>query len=72
MQKPDKTRVVVVTGASAGLGRAIAQAFARTENARIGLIARGKDGLEGAKRDVEALGGTVADFASGRLRCLRC
>ena len=57
MQKPDKTRVVVVTGASAGLGRAIAQAFARTENARIGLIARGKDGLEGAKRDVEALGG---------------
>jgi short-subunit dehydrogenase len=49
--------VIVITGASAGLGRAIAQAFARSEDARIGLIARGKDGLEGAKRDVEKLGG---------------
>jgi short-subunit dehydrogenase len=49
--------VIVVTGASAGLGRAIAQAFARSEAARIGLIARGKDGLEGAKREVENLGG---------------
>ena len=50
-------RVIAVTGASAGLGRAIAQAFARSEGARIGLIARGIDGLEGAKRDVETLGG---------------
>ena len=50
-------RVIVITGASAGLGRAIAQAFARTEGAHIGLIARGKDGLEGTRRDVENLGG---------------
>ena len=49
--------MIVITGASAGLGRAIAKAFARSEGARIGLIARGKDGLEGAKRDVEKLGG---------------
>jgi NAD(P)-dependent dehydrogenase (short-subunit alcohol dehydrogenase family) len=48
--------VVVVTGASAGLGRAIVRAFAR-EGAHIGLLARGRDGLEGARRDVEALGG---------------
>jgi NAD(P)-dependent dehydrogenase (short-subunit alcohol dehydrogenase family) len=51
-----KPQVVVVTGASAGLGRAIVRAFAR-EGAHIGLLARGRDGLEGARRDVEALGG---------------
>jgi NAD(P)-dependent dehydrogenase (short-subunit alcohol dehydrogenase family) len=48
--------VVVVTGASAGLGRAIVRAFAQ-EGAHIGLLARGRDGLEGARREVEALGG---------------
>lgn len=51
-----KPEVVVITGASAGLGRAIARRFAR-DGASIGLIARGKDGLEGAKADVEKLGG---------------
>ncbi len=48
--------VVVVTGASAGNGRAIARAFAR-RGAHIGLLARGQAGLEGARREVEALGG---------------
>jgi NAD(P)-dependent dehydrogenase (short-subunit alcohol dehydrogenase family) len=48
--------VVVITGASAGVGRATALAWAR-RGARIGLIARGRAGLEGAQRDVEALGG---------------
>jgi NAD(P)-dependent dehydrogenase (short-subunit alcohol dehydrogenase family) len=55
----DKSEVVVVTGASAGLGRAIACAFAR-RGAHVGLIARGgagMDGLESAKKEVEALGG---------------
>jgi short-subunit dehydrogenase len=56
--KTDKIgRVIVITGASAGLGRAVANAFARSEQAKIGLIARGTEGLEGAKRDVENLGG---------------
>jgi NAD(P)-dependent dehydrogenase (short-subunit alcohol dehydrogenase family) len=48
--------VVVITGASAGIGRATARAFAQ-QGAAIGLIARGREGLEGARRDVEALGG---------------
>jgi NAD(P)-dependent dehydrogenase (short-subunit alcohol dehydrogenase family) len=56
MRKGKRKEVVVITGASAGLGRAIAKAFAR-DGARIGLIARGRAGLEGAKRDVEQLGG---------------
>lgn len=48
--------VVVITGASAGVGRAAAQKFA-ADGASIGLIARGPDGLAGAQRDVEAAGG---------------
>lgn len=56
MNPPRSPEVVVVTGASAGVGRATVQAFAR-RGARIGLLARGKDGLEGARRDVEAAGG---------------
>lgn len=52
-QKPE---VVVITGASAGVGRATVREFAK-RGAHIGLIARGHAGLEGAKRDVEDLGG---------------
>lgn len=48
--------VVMVTGASAGVGRAVACEFAR-HGARVGLMARGRAGLEGALRDVERLGG---------------
>jgi NAD(P)-dependent dehydrogenase (short-subunit alcohol dehydrogenase family) len=48
--------VVVVTGASAGVGRATVRAFAR-EGADIGLVARGIDGLDAARREVEAAGG---------------
>jgi NAD(P)-dependent dehydrogenase (short-subunit alcohol dehydrogenase family) len=51
-----RAEVVVITGASAGVGRATAQRFAK-EGVRIGLIARGIDGLEGARKDVEKLGG---------------
>ena len=56
MSEGEKPQVVAVTGASAGVGRATVQALAK-RGARIGLIARGRAGLEGAKRDVEALGG---------------
>jgi NAD(P)-dependent dehydrogenase (short-subunit alcohol dehydrogenase family) len=49
-------RVVMITGASAGVGRGTAIAFAR-RGACIGLLARGRAGLEGALRDVEAAGG---------------
>ena len=49
-------QVVMITGASAGVGRATAVAFAR-RGARIGLLARGRAGLEGALRDVRAAGG---------------
>jgi NAD(P)-dependent dehydrogenase (short-subunit alcohol dehydrogenase family) len=45
-----------VTGASAGLGRSIVRAFA-LQGAHIGLLARGRDGLQGARSDVEDLGG---------------
>ncbi len=47
---------MVITGASAGVGRATAQAFAR-RGAKIGLMARGMKGLEATRDEVEALGG---------------
>jgi NAD(P)-dependent dehydrogenase (short-subunit alcohol dehydrogenase family) len=50
------TRVVVITGSSAGIGRATAIAFAR-RGWCVALLARGADGLEGARRDVEHAGG---------------
>jgi short-subunit dehydrogenase len=51
-----RKQVVVVTGASGGVGRAIAHAFAK-RGADVALLARGKEGLDAAAREVEALGG---------------
>ena len=56
MKELNEREVVVITGASAGVGRATVREFAK-RRARIGLIARGVDGLEGARREVEAAGG---------------
>ena len=51
-----RRRVVAITGASAGIGRAAAIAFGRRGD-RVGLIARSRSGLEGALAEVEAAGG---------------
>ncbi len=48
-------QVVVITGASAGIGRAAVRRFAE-EGYDVGLIARGRDGLEAAAREVESYG----------------
>jgi NAD(P)-dependent dehydrogenase (short-subunit alcohol dehydrogenase family) len=53
--EPLREKVVVVTGASSGVGRATVRELAR-RGARLGLIARGVDGLAGARADVEAAG----------------
>jgi NAD(P)-dependent dehydrogenase (short-subunit alcohol dehydrogenase family) len=50
-----RAEVVVITGASAGVGRAAAREFARY-GAQIGLLARGIDGLTAARKEVEELG----------------
>lgn len=47
--------VVVITGASAGVGRATVRAFAQ-KGYDVALLARGKDGLEGGRKEVEGYG----------------
>src|ERR1700758_1527225 len=55
--------VVVITGASAGLGRAIAHEFGRI-GARVGLISRDLPALEATAVEVEQLGGTATTYAA--------
>jgi len=66
MQGKNYPEVVMITGASAGIGRATARAFAR-RGAFIGLLARDRDRLETTRAEVEELGGKglvlVADVA---------
>jgi short-subunit dehydrogenase len=56
MESINRGKVVVVTGASAGVGRAVVREFAR-QGAHIGLIARGRARLEATEHEVEELGG---------------
>ncbi|HVX10158.1 MAG TPA: SDR family oxidoreductase [Pirellulales bacterium] len=56
MSRASRREVVVITGASAGVGRATAREFGR-RGACVALLARGPDGLEATKHDIEALGG---------------
>jgi NAD(P)-dependent dehydrogenase (short-subunit alcohol dehydrogenase family) len=65
-------RVVVVTGASGGIGRATARLFG-AEGAKVALLARGETGLRGAAEEVRAAGGQalaiptdMADYAQVR------
>jgi NAD(P)-dependent dehydrogenase (short-subunit alcohol dehydrogenase family) len=62
----DRAGIVVVSGASAGIGRAVARRFGAA-GWRVALIARGVDGLEAARREIEDAGGEamviVADVA---------
>jgi NAD(P)-dependent dehydrogenase (short-subunit alcohol dehydrogenase family) len=51
-----KPLVVVVTGSSAGLGRAIAHGYAK-RGAHLGLLARNPEALDAARMECEALGG---------------
>jgi len=55
MKKKFAGKVVMVTGASQGIGRAIALAFAR-HGAILVLAARSPDGLQAVEREVRALG----------------
>jgi short-subunit dehydrogenase len=64
------TRICVVTGASGGIGRAVARQLG-ARGYGVALLARGEDGLDGAAEDVRRAGGTplpisvdVADFAA--------
>ena len=60
--KRTRKKIVVITGASAGLGRATAREFAKN-GFDVALIARGKDGLDKAKKEVESFGRRAVMFA---------
>lgn len=51
-----RSQVVVITGASAGIARAVAMQFG-ARGAKVALLARGEAGLDGARKDVENAGG---------------
>ena len=58
MSETNQHKTVVITGASAGIGRALARLYGQRGD-RVALLARGEDGLEGARREIDAAGGTA-------------
>lgn len=62
MRKQDiRGKVFVVTGASGGVGRSVVRELGK-RGAWVGMLARGKDGLEGAAREVKQAGGRALVF----------
>ena len=57
-----ENKVILVTGASAGMGRAMAEAFVR-EGAKVVAVARRQEALEELKEDCEGLPGTLEIYA---------
>jgi NAD(P)-dependent dehydrogenase (short-subunit alcohol dehydrogenase family) len=58
-----KPETVVITGGTAGIGRATAREFAR-HGCNVAVLARGQDGLDATKRDIEELGGKALTIAT--------
>ncbi len=56
-----KTKDIVVTGASSGIGRGIALAFGR-EGVRVALLARREKKLDEVREEIRAAGGEAADY----------
>ena len=53
------SEVVVITGASGGIGRAVAREFAKESGAKLALLARGEEGLDAAVAEARDLGATA-------------
>ena len=61
MRSNGKSQVVVITGASAGVGRATARAFGKM-GASVALIGRGEDALKAAQAEIEEMGDRAMIF----------
>ena len=64
------SKVVVITGASSGVGRAIAQAF-EAQRASVALVARGIDGLEAGARVLDHKGRPFTEGDIGSALAMR-
>ena len=64
-------KVIVITGASSGIGAALARQFARDE-VILALVARRREALEAVAKSVEEAGGTASRVSCGYGRPNRC